>query len=410
MLDPSILVLGTEEEPPAALEGALRTMEVPREGLGGLADAEAARVQGPFDPDAPAFVQFTSGSTGGAKGVVVTFRQLGANLASIRRRVGLGNDDRMVSWAPLYHDMGLMAVLLPLTCRAGLVLMATELFVKRPSSWLEAISAHGGTVSTAPPTALKLLSRRVARNVDLSTWRYAWIGGEMVFGSVLSAFETAYTSSGLRQGVLQPTYGMAETVVGISCGHPGEPWSENRGFVACGPALDDIEVRILDESDAEVDEGQTGRIVVRGDSVFLGYRDHPVQDRQDWFDTGDLGHMENGLLHISGRSKDILKRGGESFPATVVEAVAEEALGLATGRCAAFANMRAGASNEELVLLVEARDWDDDKAKLVAGAVLAELGLQMDTIRAARGGRLPRTSSGKLMRQRAAALHHKGDL
>ncbi|MEO7380966.1 MAG: AMP-binding protein, partial [Paracoccaceae bacterium] len=356
-----------------------------------------------------AFVQFTSGSTGGdARGAEVRFGQLEANLDALALRTGISAEDRMVSWAPLYHDMGLMAVFLSIRSGADLVLMETDHFARRPGAWLEAITTHKGTVTTTPPTALKLLSRRRATDVDLRSLRYAWIGGEAVFPGVLRAFEEAYGPAGLAKGVLQPTYGMAETVVGISCGERGVPWSETDGVVSCGRPLDGLDVQIIDHAGASVADGGEGNVMVRGTSVISGYLGQPRLEAGDWFDTGDLGVLRNGHLFVTGRRKDVLKRGAESYPASLVEAVAEVALGLRTGRVAAFTNFRADAGKEEIVLLVESPNWTDQSTRQVASAVLKELGLQIDVIRTPDGGRLPRTSSGKLMRQLTAAQYREG--
>jgi acyl-CoA synthetase (AMP-forming)/AMP-acid ligase II len=360
------------------------------------------------DPDDIAFVQFTSGSTGGVKGAVVRFGQLKVNLDAIAARTQLTSDDCMVTWAPLYHDMGLMAILLPLSCGASIVMMETEHFVRRPTAWLEAISRFRGTVTTAPPTSLKLLTRRKAVEVDLSSWRYAWIGGEMVFPGVLEEFEEVYATAGLAGGVLQPTYGMAETVVGISCGNPGDFWSVEKGVISCGQTLDGIDMRVADPDGEPVSSGEEGRIMVRGPSVMRGYLGLEPFAENAWFDTGDLGFERAGRLYVTGRIKDVLKRGAESFSASLVEAVTENALGLRTGRAAAFANPRPDLGKEEIVLLVESRNWNDVHARTVASAVAMDLGLQLDVIRNTRGERLPRTSSGKLMRQKAATLYREG--
>ncbi len=409
VLKPKIAIESAASLLPDAIASTVPTISV-----SGLATAPA----GGSDPlaaiasrsaDDMAFVQFTSGSTGGTpKGAEVRFAQLQANLDALASRTCMSRDDRMVSWAPLYHDMGLMAVLLSLRCGADLVLMETDHFVRRPSAWLDAISAHRGTVTTAPPTALKLLTRRRAPGADLGTLRYAWIGGEAVFPVVLEEFAACYADAGLKAGVLQPTYGMAETVVGISCGVPGTHWVTERGFASCGPPLAGMEVRIEESSGASADEGVEGRILVRGPSVIAGYLGLPRFPRDGWFDTGDLGFLKDGLLFVTGRTKDVLKRGAESFPASLVEAVAESVLDLRTGRVAAFANLRPDLGKEEIVLLVESRDWDDHRAREVAAAITNEFGLQVDVIRAVRGGRLPRTSSGKLMRQMTAAQYREG--
>lgn len=406
VLEPKLLLKTSGAELPQNLQGEVEIVDLPAPDEA-VAPVDPKDITFRVESDDVAFIQFTSGSTGGAKGAVVRFGQLESNLASIAQRMGLCESDRMISWAPLYHDMGLMAVLLPLSCAADLVLMETDHFVRRPTSWLEAISNYRGTVTTAPPTALKLLSRRKAQSIDLSSWRYAWIGGEMVFPTILEEFEKTYAPAGLAKGVLQPTYGMAETVVGISCGMPGESWSVEGGFVSCGQPLPQMEMQIVDESEARVAPGRPGHIKVRGPSVMKGYLGLEQFGENAWFDTGDLGFEISGRLHITGRVKDVLKRGGESFPASVVEIIAEQVLLLRTGRAAAFANQRPDVGKEEIVLLVESHDWSDDLARKVGAEIVRELGLQVDVIRNTRGGRLPRTSSGKIMRQKAAELYRK---
>ncbi|MEP5760342.1 MAG: AMP-binding protein [Litoreibacter sp.] len=409
VLRPKLVLQGaTDQLPPAA------HTDIPSITLPGLNDQNEPR------PDIRpaiatrlanelAFIQFTSGSTGGkARGAEVRFGQLQENLDALTLRAGLSKSDHMVSWAPLYHDMGLMAVLLALRCGADLTLIETDHFVRRPSAWLEAISKGRGTITTGPPTALKLLTRRAAKDVDLSTLRYAWIGGEAVFPSVVEGFEQAYSDAGLSKGVIQPTYGMAETVVGISCGIPGTPWQAQDGVISCGPALDNMTLQIQTEDALLCADGTHGKVMVRGPSVIDGYLDHGRFDHEDWFETGDLGFIKDGLLYVTGRFKDVLKRGAESYPASLVESVAEDALDLRTGRVAAFANFRDDIGKEEIVLLVESRAWKEQDMRRVASAVLGELGLQVDIIKAAKGGRLPRTSSGKLMRQMAAKHYREG--
>ncbi len=411
VLQPKLLIEAKADPLPAVATQSLDKIHLDGPGsLGETHDAEGMSL-GERDPADLAFIQFTSGSTGGlAKGAEVRFGQLLANLDALTRRIEMTPQDRMVSWAPLYHDMGLMAVLLALRTGADLILMETEHFVRRPSSWLENITQHKGTVTTGPPTSLKLLTRRRARDVDLSSLRYAWIGGEAVFPVVLRAFEEVYAEVGLRAGVMQPTYGMAETVVGISCGIPGAGWEEQNGIISCGPVLDNMAVRIADDDGAPLPDGQEGRILTRGPSVISGYLGLPRFEDGGWLDTGDLGFLSDGLLYVSGRVKDVIKRGAESFPAALVETIAEDALELRTGRAAAFATRRADLGKEEIVLLVEARTLDADQVRLAAGAVTRELGLQIDVIRAVKGGRLPRTSSGKLMRPLTAARYREGEL
>lgn len=411
ILNPKLLLQGKGFQLPDVIASQAKTIELDLDALPECISRDPLAEIAARPDDDMAFIQFTSGSTGGnARGAVVRFGQLQANLDALAKRVQLTEQDRMVSWAPMYHDMGLMAVLLPLRVGADLVLMETDHFVRRPTAWLIAISNYKGTVSTAPPTALRLLTRRKPADVDLSSWRYAWIGGEQVFPSVLDGFEKHYAHAGLARGVMQPTYGMAETVVGTSCGVPGEPWDVQDGFISCGPLLEDMELQIIDDEGVPVAPGSVGNLQVRGPSVMSGYLGMEPFAPGSWYDAGDLGFARNERIYITGRVKDLLKRGAETFPAALVEAVAEDALGLRTGRAAAFANLRDDIGKEEIVLLVESPDWSEERARDAAAAISQELGLQVDVIRNTRGARLPRTSSGKLMRQMAAMHYREGEL
>ena len=411
VLEPKIVLQSAANVLPTEASGDVKSVMLDGPSGEGLNETGIQPFLDALNADDLAFIQFTSGSTGGtAKGAEVRFGQLEANLEALAQRTRLTAEDHMVSWAPLYHDMGLMAVLLALRAGADLTLMETDHFVRRPSAWLEAISKGRGTVTTAPPTALKLLTRRKATDVDLSSLRYAWIGGEAVFPNVVTAFQDTYGQTGLAKGVIQPTYGMAETVVGISCGIPGEDWVTRKDVISCGKVLDGMEVQIQNPEGAPLPDGTEGRIMTRGPSVIDGYLGLPRFEKGAWYDTGDLGFLDDGFLFVTGRMKDLLKRGAESYPASLVETIAEAALDLRTGRVAAFANFRADQGREEIVLLVESRSWDDQQTRTVAAAVLAELGLQVDVIRPAIGGRLPRTSSGKLMRQMTAKQYLEGTL
>jgi fatty-acyl-CoA synthase len=411
ILSPRLLVQSEQSRLPASVTQMLETLTLDSLKVVPSPGGDVNLSLPSRDPEDLAFIQFTSGSTGGpAKGAEVRFRQLQSNLDALATRIRMSSEDRMVSWAPLYHDMGLMAVLIALRNGADLVLMETEHFVRRPTSWLEAISTYKGTITTAPPTALKLLTHRRASDVDLSSLRYAWIGGETVFPVVLQGFSDCYAPAGLKEFVLQPTYGMAETVVGVTCGDPGAPWLLRHEMVSCGRPLEGMEVNVVDEEGLPLAEGATGRVYVRGHSVISGYLGLPPFEAGGWYDTGDVGFLQEGHLFVSGRVKDVLKRGGESFPSHLVESVAEDTLDLRTGRAAAFASFRGDLAKEEIVILVEARDWSIDQARSVASAVMAELGLQVDVVRAVTGGRLPRTSSGKLMRQMIAAQYREGKL
>ena len=398
-----------------------------------LADAANSK------PDDLAFIQFTSGSTGAAaNGVIVRHAQLADNIVGIGEKIQIQQADVMVSWAPLHHDMGLVALLLSLYYGLSLVLIPTESFGRRPAVWLEAIDRFSGTLSPAPPFAFQLLARRPAlRNgsLDLSSWRYAWVGAEPIFPSQLSAFEDVYRQAGLRENVLQGTYGLAEAVVVVSNGQAGQPrlnltidgaLLRETGRVAlcersrpgavevvgCGTPNRNTEVRIADEAGNAAGEGVRGRILIRGPSVTEGYFGRlELRAADEWLDTGDLGFLFEGQIFVIGRTKDLVKRAGVGVAPHEIEWVVEQTLGLKTGRAAAFSYLNAEHSREEIVVLVEdraSRQHDNQLVRHVVSAVAQNVGVQIDALRFVGLNTIPRTSSGKLRRNEARELFLAG--
>ncbi|MGA2793767.1 MAG: AMP-binding protein [Roseiarcus sp.] len=390
-------------------------------------------------PDDLAFIQFTSGSTdASAKGVIVRHAQLADNIVGIGEKIQVKPTDVMVSWAPLHHDMGLVALLLSLFYGLSLVLIPTESFGRRPAIWLEAIDRFRGTLSPAPPFAFQLLAKRPAlrnRKLDLSSWRYAWVGAEPIFPSQLLAFENVYRQAGLRENVLQGTYGLAESVVVVSNGQAGQPrltlaidsvLLRETGQVAvcerpspgaievvsCGSPNRNMEVRIADEAGNMVGEGVRGRILIRGPSVTEGYFGHlDRRSAHEWLDTGDLGFLFEGQIFVIGRTKDLVKRAGVGVAPQEIEWVVEQTLGLKTGRAAAFSYLRPERSKEEIVVLVEdrvSRHEDNQLVQRVVSAVALDVGVQIDALRFVGLNAIPRTSSGKLRRNEARELFLAG--
>jgi acyl-CoA synthetase (AMP-forming)/AMP-acid ligase II len=386
-----------------------------------------------------AFIQFTSGSTdASARGVIVRHAQLADNIVGIGEKIQVGPADVMVSWAPLHHDMGLLALLLSLYYGLSLVLIPTESFGRRPAIWLEAIDRFRGTLSPAPPFAFQLLAkRRALRNgsLDLSSWRYAWVGAEPIFPSQLLAFEEVYRQAGLRDNVLQGTYGLAESVVIVSNGQAGRPrltlvidgallretnqvvvCERSRPgaleVVGCGSPNRRMEVRIADEAGNMIGERVLGRILIRGPSVTEGYFGHvDRRSAEEWLDTGDLGFLFEGQIFVMGRTKDLVKRAGVGVAPQEIEWVVEQMLGLKTGRAVAFSYLRPERSKEEIVVLVEdrvSRQEDNQLVRKVVAAVALDVGVQIDALRFVGLHAIPRTSSGKLRRNEARELFLAG--
>jgi fatty-acyl-CoA synthase len=393
-----------------------------------------------FAPKEIAFIQFTSGSTRESpKGVVVRHEQLRDNIVGIGEKICVDDHDIMVSWAPLHHDMGLVSLLLSLYYGLSVVLIPSETFGRRPALWLEALHRFRGTLSPAPPSAFHLLTKRSAlrgRTLDLSSWRYAWVGAEPIFPAHLAAFESMYSNVGLQEGVLQGTYGLAEAVVIVSNGHAGCPRLEQTfdgpklrengiavvcdastpgalALVGCGTPNRNIELKIADEEGFnQVEDGRKGHILIRGLSVTEGYfGENRVRQVDEWLDTGDLGFLYIGQLFILGRTKDLVKRGGVGFAPQDIEWVIERILGLKTGRAAAFSHLCHERNKEEIVVLVEEKISRQDDTKLMhelVSAVALEVGVQIDRLHFIGLNAIPRTSSGKLKRNHARELYVNG--
>jgi fatty-acyl-CoA synthase len=381
-------------------------------------------------PDDVAFVQFTSGSTDSEpKGAIIRHSQLSDNIEGIGDKIDLRDHDSMVSWAPLHHDMGLISLLLPLRYGLPITLIPTETFGRRPGIWLETISKTRGTLSAAPPFAFALLAKRppfcVASELDLSSWRYAWVGAEPIFRSQLEDFYRTYQPCGLKRRVLQPTYGLAESVVAVASGrHDEEPvvlsldarifgksglvrectpdTAQCIELIGCGVPNRNLEVRIGDGDGNELGPDLQGRILIRGPSVSEGYYGaNSVREPDEWFDTGDLGFIHDSQVFVSGRIKELIKRSGVGIAPQEIEHVIEQNLAMRTGRAAAFSYFNHTLMREVIIVLIEMRP-DPKVASGVAenlGRVLAEeVNVQVDVLHFVPLNGIPRTSSGKLQR------------
>ena len=401
-------------------------------GVATLCDLDAS-------PDGIAVMQLTSGSTGDPKVVPLTHRMVLANCLALGERAAVTSLDHMLSWLPLTHDMGLSAVTVALACDIPLTLMTTELFTRAPLSLLEAMSELRATLSPNPASALEMLARMGRRaqrlGLDLSSWRYAWIGAEPVFARVLTAFEQAMQAMNLPAHTLQPAYGMAEAVVAVSCGAAGRPWHSLHvapdglqkqqpvqpcdpgmpgavALVSSGPLLPDVSARVCDDAGLTLPDGMQGRLWIRGPSVTRCYLHGMEQDSfvSGWFDTGDIGLIWDGELYVTGRAKDLIVRGGVKVGARDVEAAVEGQLELRSGRVAAFACLDHALQRELLVVVVAKRFGASEAAleQRIGQAVVTHCGVRVDHVAFSGAGPLPRTTSGKLRRGAVRALWLQG--
>jgi fatty-acyl-CoA synthase len=389
-----------------------------------------------------AFLQFTSGSTASPKGVQVTHGNLAANLAMIR--LGSRMDDRscVVSWLPVYHDMGLIGTCLnAITMGIPLVVLAPRTFLRDPGLWLQAISENRGTHTAAPNFAYGLCVKRTTpekvKALDLSSMVTFICGAEPVLPKTMERFVEHFTPAGLRPGAMAPAYGLAEATLavtftpymrGMSCDavDPGR-LSQDRiattpaaggeqRVPSCGVAMAGLEVRIADEGGRPLPERYVGEVQVRGPSVTPGYIYDPEATAKaltvdGWLRTGDLGYLAGGELFPCGREKDVIIIHGRNYHAHDLEALASELPDVRTGNVVAFGVPGRGES-EELVLVAETRVVDDTEriAKEIRGRIAEAMAVTPGDVRIVPPGTLPKTSSGKLRRSETKNLYIAGEL
>ncbi len=406
-------------------------------GAGGFQPPSAA-------PQDIALLQYTSGSTGDPKGVVLTHANLLANIRADGERIAAGPEDVFVSWLPLYHDMGLIGAWLASACFAvPLVIMSPLAFLGRPSRWLWAIHRHRGTISAAPNFAFDLCLNRVRdeelEGLDLSSWRVAFNGAEAVSPETVTRFCERFERHGFRPGTMYPVYGLAEAAVGLAfppLGRPPlidhierEPFTRRREalpapagdatalrFVACGHPLSGHEIRIVDAGNRELPERREGRLQFRGPSSTSGYYRNATATRSlfhdGWLDSGDLAYMAGGELYITGRAKDVIIRAGRNVYPEEVETVLGRIDGIRFGRVAVFGSADPHSGTERLVVLAETRARRAEARRRLEEEVRAKttdlIGIPPDEIVLAPPNTVLKTSSGKLRRAASRKLFESG--
>ena len=398
-----------------------------------------------ISPDAIALLQYTSGSTGNPKGVVLTHRNLLANIRAMGEAAAVQPRDVFVSWLPLYHDMGLIGAWLGSLYHAmPLVLMAPLAFLARPQRWLRAIQRHRGTLSAAPNFAYDLCLRRIdeadAASFDLGSWRAVFNGAEPVSPDCMQRFLDRFGPSGLRAEAMMPVYGLAECSVGLAfpplrrepvvdrvrreslltggLALPAEMDDPTAlRFAACGLPLPGHQIRIVDDANRELPERREGRIQFRGPSTTSGYYRNPEATRElfhgEWLDSGDLGYLANGEIHITGRTKEIIIRAGRNVhPAELEEAVGD-LRGVRKGNVAIFGSRDPVTDTERLVVVAETREAAPLAREALISAITALasdlIGLPPDDVVLAPPNTVLKTSSGKIRRAACRKLYEEGD-
>jgi len=394
-------------------------------------------------PDDLAFIQFSSGSTGEPKGVVLTHRNLGANIAAIMEAAAFTDRDVALSWMPLSHDMGLIGFHLNmLACGASHAIMRTELFTRRPLLWLEQASQRGATVLCSPNFGyehyLRQFDAKPPAGLDLSAVRLVFNGAEPISAALCRRFAQALAPHGLRANAIFPVYGLAEASLAVSFPapdaaletvwldrsvlrtgllvRPAAPASrEGVEFVKLGRPVPGCTVRIVDSHGTPLADGTTGHVSISGENVSAGYhRDAAATARsrspEGWLDTGDLGVLIDGQLVVTGRAKDLIIVNGQNYHPADIERIAQEVDGIDANRVAAVGVPARIGATEGLAIFVVHRGSLEDfvvRAGALRRAIAQHAGL--DVACAVPVNNLPKTTSGKLQRFALVESFERGD-
>jgi fatty-acyl-CoA synthase len=383
------------------------------------------------DPEATAFLQLTSGSTGLPRAVMIPHRAAVHNMLASGEAIGMPHGapvwawaESMISWLPLYHDMGIVGgVLFPMINGLDCRLLSPRTFLARPQLWLENAAAHGVAISVGPNFGYQLCAERCRpdklQGLDLSPWRAALVGAEMVRPETLEAFTRAFEGLGFSPEAFRPCYGLAEATVAVTFDTQGRglrarplPEGGDLGMdltrVACnGFPVRDTQVRIVAPDGRALPEEQIGEVRVKGPGVFAGYFNDPEATaeglQEGWLCTGDLGFLDGGELYLTGRTKEILIIRGQNVMPHELEWIAESVTGGGGSlRCGAFSVAAAG-EGEQAVLVMEVTDQDPATLRSLEHEIRSRIGrtlsLPLADVAFVRRGKIPKTTSGKVQRR-----------
>ncbi len=386
-------------------------------------------------PDEIAYLQFTSGSTRTPRGVVITERALMCNLQGIvRNGLEIRPGDRSASWLPFYHDMGLVGlVLAPMVTQLSVDYLATRDFAIRPLQWLRLISRNRCTVAFSQPFGLKLCTLRARetdlKELDLSCWRAAGIGAEMIRPETLRNFAEKFASAGFDESAFLPCYGLAESTLAVTFSRIGTGCKsiqvdsktlidkkmaarlqangrKQNEFVNCGRPLPGHTVKIVDEDGEQLSEMMVGSVLVHGDSLMTGYYNNPEETSRalksgNWLDTGDIGFLLGGDLFITGRRTDVIIVNGRNIRAQDIEELAEQQPEVRSREASAFGVDNSEDGTTTIVLVIECRltSVTERQSLTIRLQQLVYMAFGVNcVVELVPPHTLPRTSSGKLSR------------
>ena len=445
--DPAMLIFPRELEGMAGAAAAAKGVEaVAWEDF--FANAAPAAALPQARPQDIAYLQYSSGSTRFPHGVAITHHALLNNLAAHSHGMEVIDSDRCVSWLPWYHDMGLVGCFLsPVANQVSTDYLKTEDFARRPLAWLDLISRNEGTTLSYSPTfGYDICARRMSSQTkavdrfDLSRWRVAGNGADMIRPDVMQAFVDAFAEAGFTAEAFLPSYGLAEATLAVSIMPPGEGImvelveetelsgreaeepsvrgrpKRYRSIVNCGKPCRDMTVEIREEDGTPLPERAIGKLWCKGPSVMVGYfRDEGATEAclvDGWLDTGDMGYLSDGYVYIVGRAKDMIIINGRNHWPQDIEWAVEQLPGFKAGDIAAFAITTPG-GEETPAVLVQCRTSDPVERASLRDAIREKVrsitGMHC-VVELVPPRTLPRTSSGKLSRAKARNLYLSGEI
>jgi 1-acyl-sn-glycerol-3-phosphate acyltransferase len=393
-----------------------------------------------------AFLQYTSGSTGQPKGVVLTHANLLSNLQAMQHATGVTSADCFVSWLPLYHDMGLIGACFgALVFGFPLVLMSPIAFLSHPARWLRAIARHRGTITAAPNFAYEVcinkIDEKALTGLDLSSLRLAFNGAEAISAHTLERFSERFAPFGLRRSALMPVYGLAECSLGLTfpppdrgplidridrdiflrsglARHTERPDPAALAVVSCGRTIPGHSIRIVNAAGAPLPERMQGRIEFQGPSATSGYFNNPQETARlfhgEWLDSGDLGYLAEGELYVTGRAKDIIIRGGHNIHPQELEEAIGQIPEVHKGGVVVFPATDRRRGTERVVALVETREQHAPARSDLIGRInrlaVDLIGLPIDEVVLVPPRTVLKTSSGKIRRAACREAYEHGQL